>query len=67
MMELPPGTVDPIFLHQLALELHMTVRDIGERMSAHELCVQWPAFYRWRQKAQEREERRAEAERDRGH
>ena len=46
---MPPGTVDPIFLHELALELHMTVGELthgrGAPMSAHELSVAWPAFY----------------------
>ena len=48
-MELPPGTVDPLFLHELALELHMTVGELthgrGTPMSAHELSVGWPTFF----------------------
>lgn len=64
-MELPPGVPDPIFLCQLALELKMSLRDLGERMSAHELCVVWPQYFKWRQMTQERNEQKAEAERGR--
>jgi hypothetical protein len=45
-MKLPPGTVDPMFLHELALELKMPVGEMSSRMSAHELAVSWPAFFR---------------------
>jgi hypothetical protein len=55
-MELPPGIPDPIFLCELALELHMPVGELGERMSAHELGVVWPAYFRYRQTKREREE-----------
>ena len=50
------GAADPIFVHQLALELGMTVQEIGQKMSAHELCVRWPAFFKWRQRTRDREE-----------
>jgi hypothetical protein len=59
-MPLPAGMVDPMFLHELALELGMPVGEMCERMSAHELTVAWPAFFRIR--ALEHEA----AERDRG-
>ena len=59
-MELPLGMVDPIFLCELALELHMPVGEIGSRMSAHELSVMWPAYFAWRAVAQERERDRQE-------
>jgi hypothetical protein len=54
--------VDPIFLHELALELGKTVRELTTGvpgMSAHELTVEWPAFYayRARQAAKQEEER----------
>lgn len=62
MLPLPPGTVDPIFLCQLALELKMSIKDIGERMSAHELAVTWPAYFKWRAMAQEREQEKQERE-----
>ena len=46
---LPVGAADPYLLHELALELGMTVSELihgrGSRMSAHELCVAWPAFF----------------------
>lgn len=59
-----PGLVaDPLFEHELALRLHMPVGELHERMSLHELTVQWPAFFAFeRRKAAERareEERQA--------
>lgn len=51
--------VDPIFACQLALEMHMPISELGTRMSAHELTVIWPAYYAWRERADEREERRS--------
>ncbi len=57
--------MDPIFVHMLALELGMTVSELGQRMSAHELTVAWPAFFKWRDMAKRREEERAEARRGR--
>jgi hypothetical protein len=59
-MQLPPGTVDPLFLHELAEHLHMTVSDLGERMSAHELCVAWPAYFAYKQREADKEAQRAE-------
>jgi heme A synthase len=55
-MPLPPGTVDPLFMHELALELGMPVGEMCERMSAHELTVLWPAFFAWRRREHKREE-----------
>lgn len=49
-----------MFLHELALELGMTVSEMCDRMSAHELTVLWPAFFQ----ARERIRRREEAERE---
>lgn len=57
-MELAPGIVDPIFLCELALELHMPVGELGSRMSAHELAVMWPAYFQYREREREREEER---------
>jgi hypothetical protein len=57
-MELPPGLVDPIFMCELALELKMSVGELGFRMSAHELSVMWPAYFAWREREREREENR---------
>lgn len=56
MLELPPGGVDPLFLAELALELHMPMGEIGQRMSAHELTVLWPAFFAYRQRQQDKED-----------
>jgi hypothetical protein len=58
-MELPPGIADPIWTCQLARELKMTVRDLGERMTAYELTILWPAFFAWEVRNAEREERKA--------
>ena len=57
-MELPMGVPDPMFLHELALELHMPVGEMCERMSLHELTVMWPAFFGAREQLREREETR---------
>jgi hypothetical protein len=51
--------VDPIFMHELALELHMTVADLSRRASAHELAVAWPAFFAYRAREAQRQENRA--------
>lgn len=55
------GVADPIFLCQLALELHMPVGELGARMSNWELCVLWPAFFAWRAEAREREQAKSES------
>lgn len=64
-MQLPPGTVDPLFLHELAEHLHMTVSDLGERMSAHELSVAWPAYFQYKQRVAEKEQQRADRKKPR--
>lgn len=46
--------MDPLFLHELALELGMTVQQMTSQMSAHELCVSWPLFFQWRERDRER-------------
>lgn len=61
-MQMGPGIVDPLFLHELALEMGMPVGEMCERMSAHELCVEWPAYFVARariaaKRAQEQKER----------
>jgi hypothetical protein len=61
-MELPTGVPDPLFLHELALEMHKSIRELttGEPgMSAHELCVLWPAFFEVRAEMRQEEEERA--------
>lgn len=55
-MQLPPGVVDPLFLHELALELHMPVGEMCSRMSVEELTVFWPLFFQYRQREAEREQ-----------
>lgn len=52
----PPGVADPLFLHELALELHMPVGEMCNRMSAHELTVLWPAFFAYRNREAKRQE-----------
>ena len=70
-LQLPQGKglVDPLFLHDLALELHMTVGEMCSKMSAHELAVMWPAYYARKQviaKREAEEEQRREDRRKRG-
>lgn len=60
-MQLPATVPDLIFLCGLALEFRMTLKDLGERMSAHEIGVIWPAYFSWRAKTEARERARAEA------
>jgi hypothetical protein len=48
--------VDPIFQHELALELGMSLGEMGQRMSAHEMCVLWPAYFAHRARIREQEE-----------
>jgi hypothetical protein len=60
-MELPPGTVSPIFMCELALEMRMPVGELAERMSAHELSVLWPAYFKYRARRDEREAEKAKA------
>jgi hypothetical protein len=50
---------------ELALELRMPVSELADRMSAHELTVVWPAFFRYRQREAEREEEKQAAKRGR--
>lgn len=57
-MRLPLGVADPMFLHELALELGIPVGEMCERMSARELTVEWPLFF----EARGREERRKAGE-----
>lgn len=60
-MKLPTGVMDPLFLHELALELHMPVGEMCSRMSARELCVDWPLFFAYRSRENKREADRQEA------
>jgi hypothetical protein len=47
--------VDPLFLHELALELKMPVGEMCNRMSAHELTVLWPEFFAYRVREADRQ------------
>jgi hypothetical protein len=57
---LPPGIADPYFACELALEMNKSLRELGESMDNHELCVVWPAFFAERQRVQEIEEAQQE-------
>lgn len=63
--------LDPLFLHELALELNMTVAELqhgrGTPTPLHELTVAWPAYFAYRNREQERADKEAErqAEMDR--
>lgn len=52
-----------MFMCELALELHMPVGEMAGRMSAHELGVLWPAFFRARAREREREEEKQRVKR----
>lgn len=65
-MQLPPGAVDPMFLHELALELGMPVGEMCSRMTAEELSVDWPLFFSYRARERKREQDKAEQARGRG-
>jgi hypothetical protein len=61
--------VDPISLHELALELNMSIAEIthgrGAPMSAHELTVLWPAFFDYKHREAERQDEIARHKRGR--
>jgi hypothetical protein len=61
LLPMEPGMVDPLFAHELALELGMTVSELGSRMSAHELTVAWPAFFAYRAREAERQKEKEES------
>ena len=44
-----------MFLCELALDLGMPVGELGQRMSAHELNVIWPAYKAVKRREHERE------------
>lgn len=61
-MDLPLGVPDPLFLPELALKMHKSIRELttGEPgMSAHELCVVWPAYFEVAEKMRLEGEKRA--------
>lgn len=59
-MALPPDVADVLFMHELALELGMTVSELGQRMSNYELTVSWPLFFEWRSRESARQAARAD-------
>ena len=61
--EMPPGVADPLFEHELALELGIPVGELGERMSLHELTVRWPAYFAYRERERERQQQKQESRR----
>ena len=65
---LPIGLVDPISLHELAVELGMTVSELlngrGSPTPIEEVAVWWPLFNRYRAKVAAKQQ--AEMEQSRG-
>lgn len=62
-MDLPLGVPDRMFLHELALEMGKSVREMTTGvpgMSAHELNVEWPAYFEARRQFNEIQEAREE-------
>lgn len=57
---LPRGVADPIFMHELAELLHMTVGELcygrGTPMSNRELCVDWPEYFAYKSREAKRQE-----------
>lgn len=62
-MSLPLGMADPLFLAELALEMNKSVRELENSMSAFELTVWWPAYFRVREARRRREEKEREGSR----
>jgi hypothetical protein len=62
LIKRPPEMLDPIFEHELALELKMSVAELrhgrGAQMPASELLRDWPLFFESRKRMAEREEQR---------
>lgn len=52
--------MSPLFLCELALKLGMPVGEMCSRMSAHELSVMWPAYFKIEADRRDREERERE-------
>lgn len=57
-MQMPTGKglIDDLFIHELCLALHMSRRQLGEAMDAHELTVLWPEFYAVQERERVRQE-----------
>ena len=63
-MPTPLGVSNPLFEHELAEALHMSVTELihgrGTPMTAHELCVRQPLYQRYKQRQMEIEEAKLE-------
>jgi hypothetical protein len=60
------GVSDPMFLCELALEMGMSLRDLGERESNYNVCVTWPLFFATRRREQERQAEKMRHQKSRG-
>lgn len=56
---------DRYFMCELAEALGMTLQDLGNRASNHEVCVIWPAYFAEKARRQQIMRDRAEAEEER--
>lgn len=67
--QLPPEIADPYFMCELALEMGMSLSDLGRRESNWNVCVTWPAFFHERNRLAEieaaRQQRAAKEQRSR--
>lgn len=57
-----------MWTYELAESLHMTVQEMltgKPGMSAHEFCVGWPTYFRFKQRARSRAEEKAKMQRGR--
>lgn len=50
--QLPLSVADPYFMCELALELGVTLDDLGRRESNYNVCVVWPVFFEERARLQ---------------
>ena len=57
---LPLSVADPYFMCELALELGMSLEDLGRRESNYNVCVTWPAFFEERRRLQAIEQAKQE-------
>lgn len=62
-MSLPLSVADPYFMCELALELGVTLDDLGRRESNYNVCVTWPAFFEERQRLVDIEKAKQESQR----
>lgn len=60
---LPLSIADPYFMCELALELGVTLADLGRRESNYNVCITWPAFFAERSRLQAIEAEKQERQR----